>query len=100
MLGANRVLAANKVGSIKGGNKLIEKLIDLKTRKLFKLKKLRNRKSTKFYKSSKSRNSPKFNAQKNRPSFLILKARAAFNYLWLAFTKILIFLYFDLECYI
>ena len=34
------------------------------------------------------------------PSFLIPKARTAFNRLQLAFTKALILWYFDLECHI
>ena len=49
---------------------------------------------------SKSQNLPKFNAKKNKLSFLTPKARIAFNRLQLVFTKALIFWYFDFECYI
>ena len=49
---------------------------------------------------SKSGNLPNFGAKKAGLSFLTPKARAAFNYLWLAFTEALIFQHFDPECHI
>ena len=48
MLVTNNIFAANNVNSIEGGNKLIEKFVKPKTRKLFK-----NRKVSKFKKLSK-----------------------------------------------
>ena len=75
---ANEMFAANKACGIDGSNESIEKCGKLsKTRKLSKFQKLvKARKEL-----SKSRNLPNFNAQKNRPSFLTLNARTAFNYL-------------------
>ena len=93
MLAANKVLATNDDDVVKGGSELIKKSVELKTRRLSKSKKLsksrnlKGEKSTKARKSSKSKNSPNFNAKKNGPSFLTLKARASFNCLRLAFTK-------------
>ena len=49
---------------------------------------------------SKSENSLNFNAKKAGPGFLTSKARAAFNRLWLAFTKAPILWHFDPECHI
>ena len=43
----------------------------------------------------KCRNSPNFDVKEANPSFLTPEARAAFNCLWLAFTKAPIFSYFD-----
>ena len=51
-------------------------------------------------KSSKSGNLPNFDAKNNRPSFLTSKAKTAFNYLWLTFTKAPILQHFDPESYI
>ena len=51
-------------------------------------------------KSSKSGNSTNFNVTEAGPKFLIFDARAAFNCLWLAFTKAPILWYFDSKCYI
>ena len=88
MLIANKKFTANKVSGNKGGNESIEKY-----RKLSKIRKLsKSQKSAKSGKKlSKSRNLSNFSAKKNEPSFLILNARIAFNCLWLAFTKALIF---------
>ena len=49
---------------------------------------------------SKSWNLSKFDAKENAPSFFTPNTKTAFNYLWLAFTKALIFQYFDAECHI
>ena len=107
-----QVLAANEINSIEGGDESIEKYGKLsiikkssksqkssKTRKLSKSQKLsKTGKLSKFQKLVKSRkellkskNLPNFNAKENKPSFLILDARTAFNHLWLAFTKASIF---------
>ena len=93
----NELLIANRIGSIKCNNELIEKC-----RKLFKTRKLsKSHKSAKLEKKlSKSRNSPNFNAKKNGPSFLIPNAWTAFNRLRLAFIKTPILQYFDLEYHI
>ena len=78
MLVANEVLATNKVGSIEGSNKSIEKCGKLlKTRKLSKSQK--SAKSKK--KLSKNRNLPNFNAKKNGLNFPIPNIRTAFNHL-------------------
>ena len=77
----------NKIGNIKDNDKLFEKSIKPKIRKLFKslkLAKLGN-------KLSKSENSPYFKTKKDRPNFFIFKTRIAFYYLWLIFIKISIF---------
>ena len=81
-----------------------------KSRKLNKSSKLGNSKSEKTSKSrklakskknlSKSGNLPNFDAKNNGLSFLIPKARAAFNRLRLAFTKALILRHFDPKCHI
>ena len=83
----NKMLATNKVGGVKGGDKLIEKC-----RKLLKTVKLsKSQKSAKLKKKlSKSGNLSNFNPKKNRPSFLTPNARTAFNHLQLVFTKTLI----------
>ena len=102
MLTANKVIAANEVGVVEGGDESIKKSVELKTGKLLKSQKLS--KSWKSAKSgrklSKIRNSPNFNAKKIRPRFLTFKARAVFNCLWLAFTEATILKYFDSEYYI
>ena len=51
-------------------------------------------------KLSKDENFTNFDLKKNKPSFLILKARETFNCLWLAFIKAPILWHFDPECYI
>ena len=94
VLGA-RVLAANEIGDIGGGNR--SKCVEPETRKLEGQKSAKSQKSKK---PSKSENSLNFDAIKTGPSFLILKARKIFNHLRLAFTKALIFWRFNLECYI
>ena len=68
-----------------------------KFQKLFKSEKS---KSEKLKKLSKSENLPNFNAIKTKLSFLTFNAKMIFYYLRLAFTKTLIFCYFDLECHI
>ena len=55
MFGANKVLIADKINDIKDGNKSIEKLVELKTRKTFKLGKSKSKKSFKSQKLAKSR---------------------------------------------
>ena len=86
------MLAANEVGSIEGGDKLIEKYEKLsKTRKLSKSQILT--KSGK--KLSKSGNLPNFDIKKNRPNFLTPNISTAFNYLQLTFIKASIYGYFD-----
>ena len=91
------MLAINEVDGIKGSNKSIKKYGKLsKTRKLSKSQK--SAKSRK--KLSKRGNLPNFNAKENGLNFLIPNAKTAFNCLWLAFIKVLIFQYFDLEYYI
>ena len=86
---------------------MIEKFIKLKIKKL---SKSRNLKGEKLFKSqnlaklrkklSNNGNLPNFNIIKIELNFLIFDTRIAFNYLWLAFIKIPIFWYFDLEYYI
>ena len=94
---ANKVLATNKLGDIKGDDKSIEICRKLsKTRKLFKSQK--SAKSEK--KLSKSGNLSNFDAKENGLSFLTPDAKMAFNYLWLAFTKTPIFQHFHLEYHI
>ena len=102
VLAADKMLAANEIGGIKGGDKSIEKCEKLsKTRKTSKVQKLsKSQKSAKSKKLSKSGNSPNFNAKDNEPSFLTPKARVAFNCLQLAFTKAPILRHFNPECYI
>ena len=98
---ANKMLIANEVSGIKGGNESIKKCKKLsKIRKLLeslKLSKsgnLKGKKSSKFRKSAKSRkklstskNLSNFDTKKNKLSFLIPNARTAFNCLRLVFTK-------------
>ena len=94
----NKLLVTNKVGGIKGdsNNKLIEKFIKPKIKKLSKSQKLsksRKSKSKKLAKSkklSKSRNLFKFATKKARLNFLTPDTRITFNYLQLIFTKALI----------
>ena len=109
MLVADKLLAANEVDGVEGGDKSIEKCGKLsKTGKLSKSQKLsktgklfKSRKSTKSKKKlSKSGNLSNFDAKKNGPSFLAPDARTAFNHLRLAFTKAPIFRHFDPECHI
>ena len=72
MLIANKMLAHNEVGDIESSNKLIEKSIKLKIRKLLKsqklskLRKSKSKKSAKLKKPSKSTNSFKFIKRPNR----------------------------------
>ena len=79
-----------------GGVKIAKKSGKLKGQKIFKSQKLsKSRKN-----SSNSENSSNFDAIESGPSFLIPKARSAFNRLRLAFTKAPILQYFDPEYYI
>ena len=100
------MLATNKIGGFKSSDKSIGKSIKSKIRKMFKLEKLKSKKLSKPQKLSKSKkpskseNSFKFTTRKIGTSFLTLKARTAFNYLWLTFTTALIFWYFDSKCHI
>ena len=94
ILVANEIFAAKEVDDDEDANKSIEKYEKLsKTRKLSKSTKLsKSQKLAKLEKKLlKSKNSPSIDAKKNRPSFLIPNVRTIFNYLWLAFIKILIF---------
>ena len=103
-----RVLAADEVGDIGGGDGLndgskrvkpkLEK--SAKSLKSSKSGNSKGKKSAKSKKPLKSRNSPNFDAKKAGLSFLTPKARSAFNCLQLAFTKALILQHFDLECHI
>ena len=61
------------------------------------MSKLRKSKSEQL---SKSRNLSHFCVIKTGLNFLTFDAREAFYYLWLAFTKAIIFCYFDLKYYI
>ena len=74
-----------------------EKLKDQKLAKSQKLSKLKQLKSEKILKNKNSQN---FDITEAKPYFLIPNNRIAFNYLWLAFTKPLIFYYFNLKYYI
>ena len=76
MLVTNEILAADEIGDVEGGDKLIEKC-----RKLSKIRKLsKSQKSAKLGKKlSKSGNLPNFDAKENKPSFLTSNARMAFN---------------------
>ena len=98
-----KVFAANEASSIESDDELIKKSGKLlETRKLSKLGNSKSKKLFKFWKLaksgkklSKSENSSNFNAKKNGPSFLIPKAKVAFNRLQLIFTKAPILWYFD-----
>ena len=94
VLGA-RMLATNKVGDVKSGNRL--KHVKSKLGKLESQKLAKSQKSSKLKseKSKKPGNSPNFNATKARPNFLTPGIREAFNRLRLAFTKALILQYFN-----
>ena len=108
MFVVNKVLAVNKIGGVEGIDELIEKSRKLsKTEKLSKSRNLKGKKLSKFQKLArsekkllKSGNLPNFNIKKTEPSFLTLKARAAFNHLQLAFIKTLILQHFNSECHI
>ena len=102
MLGA-RVLAANKVGDVRGadGSNDGSKRVEPKTRKTSKVQESsKSRQLAKSKKSSKSGNLPNFNATEPRLSFLTPEARLAFNHLRLASTKAPILQHFDPECHI
>ena len=102
LLGA-RVLAADEVGDIRGGDGLNDGLkhVEPKTGKTSKVQKYsKSRKLAKSKKPSKSRNWPNFGATGLGPSFLTPKARSAFNCLRLAFIKAPILQHFDPECHI
>ena len=116
VLGA-RMLAANEVGDVNGGGDRLNnglKYVEPKTRrsesqktsksqklaKSQKLSKSGKSKGKKSKKLSKSGNSPNFDAKNSGPSFLTPKAKSAFNYLRLAFTKTPIFRHFDPKCHI
>ena len=89
VLAADKMLAADEVGGIEGGDESIEKCGNLlKTRKISKIQKSsKSRKSAKSKKPLKSGNPSNFDAKDSMPSFLTPKARAAFNRLRLNFTK-------------
>ena len=83
------------------GNELVKKSgISLKGLKLFKSRNSKCKNLAESKKPSKSGNSSNFDAKKASPSFPNLEARAAFNRLWLTFTKALILQHFDPECHI
>ena len=81
----NKIFAANKASGVEDGNKLIEKFIKLKTRKLSKsrklskLGKLKSEKLIKSKKLSKIRNCPNFGIGKIKLSFLISNTKIIFN---------------------
>ena len=114
MLVADKVLAADEVDGVEGGDESIEKCgKSSKTEKLSKSQKLsksgksKSEKTSKFQnlaksgkKSSKSGNSTNSDAMENGPKFLIPDARTAFNRLRLAFTEAPILRHFDPECHI
>ena len=87
-------------GDSKGGDSVGSVKIAKKSRKS------KGQKTSKFQKSAKSKkllkigSLPNFNAKNNRPNFLTLKTRSAFNRLRLAFTKARIFWHVDPECHI
>ena len=91
VLAANKVLAADEVGSVgSGGDRLkrVEpKIGRSESQKSSKSGNSEGKKSAKSKKPSKSGNSPNFDAKKAGPSFLTPGAREAFNRLRLAFTK-------------
>ena len=63
------------INNVEGGDKLIEKFVESKTRKSFNFQKF-----TKLGKKLlKNRNSPNFKAKKDELSFLTPKAKIAFN---------------------
>ena len=97
-----RVLAANEADDVGGDDGLNDgsKHVEPKTRRSKSQKMSKSQNLAKSKKQLKSENSPKFDATKAGPSFLTPKARAAFNRLWLAFTKAPIFWYFNPECHI
>ena len=101
MLGV-KVLAADEDGDVKGGDTLSDgsKHVEPKTKRSESQKTSKSQNSAKSKKQSKSGNSPKFNVTEAGLSFLIPKARAAFNRLRLAFIKAPILRHFDPECYI
>ena len=114
VLVADEVLAADEVDGVEGGDESIEKCGKLsktgklsKSQKLSKSGKSKSEKTSKSWnlaksgkKLSKSGNSTNFDATKDRPKFLTLDARTAFNRLRLAFTEALILWHFDPECHI
>ena len=105
---ADKVLAANEVDGIEGGDKSIEKCgKSSKTGKLSKSRKSKSEKTSKSRNSaksgkklSKSGNSTNFDATKDGPKFLTPDARTTFNCLRLAFTKAPILRHFDPKCHI
>ena len=102
VLVADKVLAANEVDGIEGGDELIEKCGKLskigklsKSRKLSKSGKSKSEKTSKSRnlaksrkKSSKSGNSTNFNTTEDGPKFLTPDARTAFNHLRLTFIEV------------
>ena len=87
---SDRLKFANGKGDDVDGSNSVE--IAKKSRKLKGQKLSKSRKLAKSEKNLlKSENSPNFDVKNNRPSFLTLIARTAFNHLWLAFTKAPIF---------
>ena len=97
---ANKVLgagmfAANKDSNVGSGNK--SKRVEPEIRRLESQKLA---KSQKLKKLSKNGNLPNFDIIKAGSSFLIPKARTAFNHLWLVLTKAPILWHFDPECHI
>ena len=114
VLVANKVLAADEIDGIEGGDESIKKCGKLsKTGKLSKSQKLSKSGKSKSEKTSKSQNSAKsgkkssksgnstnFDATEDGPKFLTPDARTAFNRLRLAFTEAPILRHFDPECHI
>ena len=98
----SRVVAADEIGNAGVGDRSNEGLkhLEPKPEKLAKSRNSKGKKLAKSKKLSKSGNSPNFGVTEPGPSFLTPEARLAYNRLWLAFTKALIFWHFDPECHI
>ena len=97
-------VATDESGDVIDDNvELVKKSRKSKSQKLAKSQKLSKSKKSKSKKSkkrSKNRNSPNFNTTEAGQSFLTLNTRTAFNCLWLAFIKALIFWHFNSKCHI
>ena len=108
VLVTDKVLAANEVDGVEGGDESIEKCGKLsKTGKLSKSRKSKSKKTSKSRNSaksgkklSKSGNSTNFDAMEDVSKFPTPDARTTFNRLRLAFTEAPILRHFDSECHI
>ena len=82
-----KVFTINEVGDIESYNKLIEKFVKPKTRKLSQSQNPKTKKLAKPKKLSKSRNLLNFVVKKVETSFPTIDTKTTFNCLWLTFTK-------------